>query len=349
MVDRETVHIHDILVPEHVTEFSDSYRTGEIRTILVTPLLREGQPIGVITIRRTEVKPFTDKQVALLETFASQAVIAIENVRLFKELEERNRQITEALEQQTATSEILRVIASSPTAIQPVLDAIVESTARVCSAEDAAVRLVDGDVLRLMAHVGPVPTTTVALRIAEEPLVQHVLTSGETLHVHDILAERDPMFAPTRARFESIGLRTLVYQPLLRKGQAIGMIGLRRLEVKPFTDSQIRLLKTFADQAVIAIENVRLFKELEERNRQITEALEQQTATSEILRVISSSPTDTQPVFDTIVRNAVVLCGALFGAVYRFDGELLHLVAHHNYSPEVLDLERRIYPMRPSL
>jgi GAF domain-containing protein len=324
VVDARTVRIHDIEA-ESDTEFPGIDRTGtrggsRARTRLAVPLMREGVALGAILLRRMEVRPFSDRQIQLLETFADQAVIAIENVRLFNELKE-------ALEQQTATSEILGVIASSPTDLQPVLNAIVESTARICSAEDASVRLVDGDVLRLMAHVGPISSTTVALPIADEPLNQHVLTSGETVHIDDILAEENPTFAPTRARVQSVGVRTLVYTPLLRKGQAIGTIGLRRLEVKPFTDSQIRLLKTFADQAVIAIENVRLFNELDTRNRQLTEALEQQTATSEILGVIASSPTDLQPVLDVVAENAARLCEASHVVIHRVEGNLLQRVA----------------------
>ncbi len=313
---------------------------GEVKALLAAPLLRDGRPIGAIGVNRSYPGPFTDNQIALLKTFADQAVIAIENVRLFQEL-------TESLEQQTATSEILRVIASSPTDIQPVLDAIVESTARVCSAEDASVRLIDGDVLRLMAHVGPIPSTIVALPIADEPLIQRVLTSGETMHIHDILAEEDPMFAPTRARFQPIGLHTLAYQPLVRGGQTIGIIGLRRLEVKPFTDSQIRLLKTFADQAVIAIENVRLFQELQVRNRDLTEALEQQTATGEVLRVIASSPTQLQPVLDTLIANAVRLSGATRGHVRQYDGEFHRVVAHYGETPEMI-ATLRANPLPPS-
>ena len=238
-----------------------------------------------------------------------------------------------ALEQQAATSDILRMIASSPTDLQSVLDAIVASAARVCSAEDASVRLVDGEVLRLMAHVGPIPITIVALPIAGEPLNQHVLRSGETVHIHDILAEEGPMFAPTRARVQTVGVRTLVYAPLLRRGQAIGLIGLRRLEAKPFTDSQIRLLKTFADQAVIAIENVRLFQEL-------TESLEQQTATSKILGVIASSPTDIQQVLDTVAENAARLCGASDALIRRIDGDVLPLVAQYGHIPGLSEADK---------
>src|SRR5262245_14418067 len=183
---------------------------------------------------------------------------------LKKTIAAQAQEIREGAEQQAATSDILRMIARSPGDLQSVLNAIVESTARVCNAEDASVRLVDGDVLRLMAHVGPIRSTTVALRIADEPLNQHVLSSGETVHIEDILAQKDPIFAPTRDRLRPVGVRTLVYTPLQQNGRVIGTIGLRRLEVKPFTDRQVRLLKTFADQAMIAIENVRLFQELKE-------------------------------------------------------------------------------------
>jgi two-component system, NtrC family, sensor kinase len=250
------------------------------------------------------------------------------------------RALDESLAREAAASEILGMIASSPTDLQPVLDAIVASAARVCGAEDASVRLVDGDVLRLMAHTGPIPLTIIALPIAGEPLNQHVLRSGETMHIHDILAEEDPMFAPTRARVQTVGVRTLVYAPLLRGGQAIGTIGLRRLEVKPFTDSQLRLLKTFADQAVIAIENARMFQELTDKtadleitNSELREALEQQTATSEILRVIASSPTDLQPVLDAVAENAARVCGANDSLIRLVDGDALRHVSQYGYLP----------------
>jgi GAF domain-containing protein/anti-sigma regulatory factor (Ser/Thr protein kinase) len=272
-----------------------------------------------------------------------RAVVKKSPPKQTQNIESLQRTLDESLAREAAASDILRMIASSPTDLQPVLDAIVTSAACVCSAEDAAVRLIDGDVLRLMAHFGPVPSTMAALPIGNEPLLQHLVTSGETVHIHDVLAEKDPLLAPTRSRFETIGVHTVLYQPLLRKGQAIGMIGLRRLAVKPFTDSQIRILKTFADQAVIAIENARLIHEQQARNHDLIEALEQQTATGEVLRVIASSPTQLQPVLDTLLANAVKLSGATKGHVRQYDGEFLRVVAHFGETAEQMTL----YHSRP--
>jgi GAF domain-containing protein len=322
MVDRETVHIHDIMAPEHVTEFSDSYRTGEIRTILVTPLLREGIAIGAIHVRRPEVRPFTEKQIALLKTFADQAVIAIENVRLFKELQERNAELHEALEHQTATSEVLGIISRSPTDVQPVLDAIVESAAKVCGIDDVVLRLNENNALVPVAHFGSVPILSARAEVSiDEPQVRWMREHG-VLHVPDVRAQND---FPTLGRGRE--WCTFLAAPLRQQGEFIGALIARRIEVRPFTPAQIKLLETFADQAVIAIENVRLFQELKE-------SLEQQTATSEILRVIASSPTELQPVFETILTNAARLCGANTGGLYRFDGEFLNWVAGFGNSPE---------------
>jgi GAF domain-containing protein len=274
--------------------------------------------------RRTEVRPFTAAQIKLLETFADQAVIAIENVRLFQEL-------TEALEQQTATSNILQVIASSPTDIQPVLDAVAESAVRLCAAEDASIRLVDGNLLRLGAHYGMIPMDRRGTRSTVEPAFSNgrAAVDRQLIHIEDMLAVVETEFPGTRVSGRDI--HTMVATPLLREGVAIGVIGLRRTDIQPFTDKQIALLKTFADQAAIAIENVRLFKELQVRNRDLTEALEQQTATSEILRVIASSPTDVQPVLDVVAESAARLCEAADANIYRIEGQGYRLVASYGY------------------
>jgi two-component system, NtrC family, sensor kinase len=271
-------------------------------------LLREGVPIGIIVIRRTEVRPFSEKQIALLKTFADQAVIAIENVRLFQELQVRNSDLTEALEQQTATSQILGVIASSPTDIQPVLDVMAENAARLCDAKDAVIFRIDSDVLQQVAVYGPMRAQAIPLRFTRGSPAGRAVVDRQTVHVRDLAAEVDSEFPDAKARQQVSGTRTLLVSPLLREGVPIGAIAVRRIEVRPFSDKQIALVKTFADQAVIAIENVRLFKEIQERNAELREALEHPTATAEVLGIISRSPTDVQPVLDAIVESASRVC-----------------------------------------
>ena len=322
MIDRETIHVHDIASAEARQEFPDTWALAQqdgVRTLLAIPLLREGFPIGVIFIRRLAVQSFTDKQVALLKTFADQAVIAIENVRLFKELGERNAELREALEHQTATAEVLGIISRSPTDVQPVLDAIVESAAKVCGIDDVVLRLQDGTSMLPRAHFGPIPIGRVQMSI-DEPQFRWMREHG-TLHIPDTRAQND---FPMLGSVGSVGgwrtLRTLLRVPLRQHGEIIGNLNARRNEVRPFTPAQIKLLETFADQAVIAIENVRLFNELKE-------SLEQQTATSEILGVIASSPTDIQPVLDAVAENAARLCDASHAVIHRVDGDLLRRVA----------------------
>ena len=224
---------------------------------------------------------------------------------MFKELGERNAELREALEHQTATAEVLGIISRSPTDVQPVLDAIVESAARVCGIDDVVLRLREGDTMVPRAHFGPIPIGRVEISI-DEPQYRWMREHG-TLHIPDVRAQND---FPTLGSVS--GLRTFLAVPLRQQGELIGALAARRTEVRPFTPAQIKLLETFADQAVIAIENVRLFQELKE-------SLEQQTATSEILGVIASSPTDIQPVLDAVAENAARLCDANDAQIYRVE------------------------------
>jgi GAF domain-containing protein/anti-sigma regulatory factor (Ser/Thr protein kinase) len=350
MIDRETVHIHDIMSPDSQLEFFQSFRSGDIRTVLVTPLLREGLAIGAIHVRRPEVRPFTDKQIALLKTFADQAVIAIENVRLFNELQERNHQLTEALEQQTATSEILGVIASSPTDIQPVLDVVAENAARLCDATDAQISRVEGDDFMTIASFGPLPPT-----YSKRPLDRtfpggRAIIDRQVIHIPDLEAVRETEYPGARGGRRPGGapivLRTTLAVPLLREGIAIGAILIRRTEVKPFTDKQIALLKTFADQAVIAIENVRLFQELEARTRELARSVGELKALGEVGQAVSST-LDLQTVLNTIVRHAVQLSGTSGGVIYECNGasEELHLRASYRMEEELVEAYR-VTPLR---
>jgi GAF domain-containing protein len=364
LLEHRVIHIHDAMAdPEY--HWAEAERGEEVRTILAVPMLREGEVIGVFVIRRTAVLPFTEKQIELVKTFADQAVIAIENVRLFTELQEKNRaltqahaQVTESLEQQTATSEILRVISSSPTDVQPVFDSIAESAARLFSGLFVGVVRFDGSFIHLAAQRNfSEEGREAAARTFPRPATRQnpagwVILEGRALNVPDIVERAD--FQPALQR--ALAYRSYMAVPMLRKDQPIGAIAVTRGEVKPFSEREVALLRTFADQAVIAIENVRLFTELQQKNRalteahaQVTESLEQQTATAQILRVISSSPTDVQPVFDTIVESVVRLCDGAFTTAFRFDGQLIHPIAYHrSIGAEVQDVHERLYPRPPS-
>ena len=327
LIDSTLVHVADVTDgDDYPASKRLSFENDGQRTVLAAPLTREGRAIGVLVLRRREVRPFTERQVDLARVFADQAVIAIENVRLFNETRE-------ALDRQTATSEILKVISGSPTDIQPVLDAIAESAVRFCGAEDAAVVLVRGDQLRVTAHHGPIPLLEVPREDLDWPadrtsVTGRAIVDRRTTFVDDIQAESDAEYSVGKKLSReppgggALRERTTLATPLIREGHALGAIMLRRLEVRPFTEKQIELVETFADQAVIAIENVRLFNETKE-------ALERQTATGEILRVIAGSPLDVHPVLETIARSASQFCAAENAAVILTHDDQLHAAASH--------------------
>jgi two-component system NtrC family sensor kinase len=281
--------------------------------------MREGVAIGVLQIRRTEVRPFTDKQISLVQTFATQAIIAIENTRLLNELRE-------SLQQQTSTADMLKVISRSTFDLKAVLDTLTESAARLCEADIANIWRPSGSVYRLAASYQATPENKEYLEnLSIEPgrgsCVGRTLLEGRIVHIHDIVEDRE------YALSHATGYRTMLGVPLLREGIPIGVIALVRTKVQPFTEKQIELLTTFADQAVIAIENARLFDEVQARTAELSESLEQQTATSEVLRVISSSPGELEPVFEAMLANATRICEAKFGVLFRCDGDMFHATA----------------------
>jgi GAF domain-containing protein len=348
-VERRPIQWHDVLaVPDY--QRGEAQRLAGFRTMLAVPMLSGDALLGVIMLWKTRVEPFTDKQIELIKAFADQAAIAIENARLFNELQARNRDLTDALEQQTATSEILSVISQARTDVQPVFETIASAALKLCSASSANVFTFDGELLHLAALVNVNPDYSESVRgvfprsASRDTGATRAVLMRAVVEIPDVLEDADYAIGPQSM---TGGFRSVLAVPLLRGGEPIGSIAVGRPDPGRFPAAQVALLQTFADQAVIAIENVRLFNELEARNRDLTEALEQQTATSEILRVISRSPTDVQPVFDTIVRNAVVLCGSLFANVFRFDGERLHYVASHNTGPGYVELLKAKYPLRP--
>ncbi len=306
-----------------------------IRTTLAVPMLKGGDLVGVILIYRLEIKPFTDKQVALVETFAAQAVIAIENARLLNELRE-------SLQQQTATADVLKVISRSTFDLQMVLRTLTESAAKLCAADKGVIFQRDGELYRFGANYG---FSAEAERYAfEHPIrpdrgsiIGRVALCGRAIHLPDVLAGPEYRAVGYQKVF---GYRTNLGVPLLREGTTIGVFSLTRDEVKPFTEKQIELATTFADQAGIAIENARLLGELRE-------SLQQQTATSEVLRVISSSPGDLQAVFQAMLENAVRICEAQFGVLYRFDGSAFRFAAEVGAPLEYIDFNLRRGPFQP--
>jgi len=330
---RQVVRIEDAWT-DPLYEQKTAAKIAGSRSMIGVPLMREGEPIGAIGLARTRVDPFTQREIELVTTFADQAVTAIENARLLNELRE-------SLQQQTATADVLKVISRSAFDLGPVFQSVVENAVSLCGADRGFLFRFDGELLRMAASYNA--SRELTDWVQRNPIAPgrysvsaRAALERRTVQVPDVQADPEYAYA-----VQDVGaFRTTLAVPMLKNDALVGVIAIYRLEVRLFTDKQIALVETFADQAVIAIENVRLFNETKE-------ALEQQTATSEVLQVISSSPGDLEPVFETMLENAVRICGAKFGGIYRVDGDTMRLVATHNVPPNYADA-RRFSPFRPS-
>jgi signal transduction histidine kinase len=319
-LDRKTIQVEDLreVAEEYPLGYATGMRAG-FRTVMAVPLLREGEAIGAIAIRRREVAPFTQKQINLVTTFADQAVIAIENARLFEEVQRRNRELRVALEQQTATSDLLKVIGRSTFDLQPVFDALAESAVRLCEAERAFVFRFDGELLRAVAWHNPSPellafVTAHPIRLGRETIAARAGLERKTVHVHDVQADPERTYA-TR---DIDPIRTVLAVPMLRGDELLGVTVIYRVEVRPFATSHIALMETFSDQAVIAIENVRLFEEVQARTAELARSVGELKALGEVSQAVNST-LDSKIVLETIVAKAVQLSETHGGAIYVYD------------------------------
>jgi GAF domain-containing protein len=355
ILSRAIVHVPDVLSdPEYAPDIA---LAGGWRGGLAVPMTRNEVAIGVILVMRAQAGPFSQEQIELLKTFAHQAVIAIENTRLLSELRQRTDDLSASLERQTATSEVLQIISTSPGELEPVFQAMLANATRICGAEFGNMFLREGDSFRAVVVHGP-PTDYVEW-YRREPLfdpaelrntpLARVAGSKRVLHMLDLREDQSYVEQHPRivALVESAGARTILGVPMLKEDELIGSIFIYRLEIRAFTDKEIELITNFAAQAVIAIENTRLLSELRERSADLAESLEQQTATSEVLQVISSSPGDLGPVFAAMLENATRLCEAKFGVLYRTEGDALRAVALHGAPPEYAEERRRSPVVRP--
>ena len=326
-----------------------------VHTTAGVPLLREGKPIGVLVLMRGFVEAFTDKQIELVETFAAQAVIAIENTRLLNELRQRTDDLSESLEQQTATSEVLSVISSSPGELEPVFSAMLANATRICEATLGTLYLCEGPVFRAVAaHSKEIYADFLrrnpVVDLREHPGIplDRLANTKQVVHIPDM--RTDESYIRKNARMitfvEGVGARTCVAVPMLKEEKLVGAILIYRQEVRPFTAKQIELVRNFAAQAVIAIENTRLLNELRQRTDDLTESLDQQTATSEVLKVISSSPGELTPVFESMLENAVRICEASFGNLLLYKNDAFRHVALYN-APQAWAVEQQRDPIAP--
>ena len=338
---REPVQLPDIAADQTYALREGTLR-GSVRAQVAVPLMRDGEAIGAINITRRQTGQFSPAQIELLQVFADQAVIAITSAETYRALQIRTADLQELLEYQTATSDVLKVISRSTFDLQPVLDTLVETAARLCDAEQSVICRREGELVWLVANYGfPPECEAVAKSLGAFPLDRNSPTVGvrasierRPVHIHDVAAV--PGYWDVAIRLGK--QRTSLGVPLLRDGEAIGHIVLARQRVEPFTDRQIELVSTFADQAVIAIENTRLMTEQRE-------ALEQQTGTAEVLKVINASPGNLTPVFDAMLEKAMRLCGAAFGELYTFNGEKFTRAAHQGVPAAFAEFRMKTPPV----